>query len=67
MRLPWARIFVKKLKRQLQRMVFSGTTECVMTDGGSNMGDTMEGLVTLIYGTVKVQVLFINKHCVERL
>ena len=63
----WARIFVKKLKKQLQSMVFSGRTEFVMTDGGSNMGDIMAGLVKQICGRVKVQVLFITKHCVERL
>jgi len=48
-RLPWARVFIKKLKRQLQNMVFSGATECVMTDDGSNMGDTMAGLVRQVY------------------
>lgn len=48
-------------------MVFSGRTEFVMTDGGSNMGDIMAGLVKQICGRVKVQVLFITKHCVERL
>jgi hypothetical protein len=32
-----------------------------------NMGDTTAGLVRQIYGRVKVQVLFINNHCVERL
>lgn len=46
-------------------MVFSGATECVMTDDGSNMGDTMAGLVRQVYEWVKVQELFINKHCVE--
>ena len=61
----WARIFVKKLKRQLQSMVFSGATEYVMTDGGSNMGDTAAGLVRQIYGRAKLKELFINKHCVE--
>jgi hypothetical protein len=66
LRLPWARIFVKKLRRQLHSMVFSGATECVMK-GGSNMGNIIAGLVRKIYGRVKVQILFINKHCVERL
>ena len=46
-------------------MVFSGATECVMTDGGSNMCDTTAGLVRQIYGGVRVQELFINNHCVE--
>lgn len=39
-------------------------TAYVMTDGGSNMGDTTTDLVRHIYGTVKVQVLFINKNTV---
>jgi len=65
MRLSWARIFAKKLKRHLQSMVFSGATECVMTDGGSNMGDTTAHPVRQVYGGVRVQELFINNHCVE--